>query len=877
MKKSVRILSVLLSLAMVLGFGTLLTVAAPAAVTGQTQAITQSIKVNGTDTGVELTQILLEKGSAYSLSTTGLVNLVEIDTSSTVQMKVLNGGSYNWSKATMGQSALAYNTAHKDSTVLAAVNGDPWLVYHTDYDGDGKQATGPSVKHVSISRGIMIIDGELWNSHQIDDENKLDHNDHSGSEHYSPAAQGPAIGFMADGTAIIGTPRISVSVKNDTTGKSHAAGGVNRLPAPNSVILYNQRAGTESFAMTDSYEVYLECNNSAFSIATDATTKGKVVGIYESGSENRPAITEKTVIISARGSSIKQVQDQYTVGDTVTVTCKVSTDVDSYSQRTKWASCVEATGGFFYLLRNNNEVGQPGNTTNYPCSIIGVKKDGTVLMASTTSTEDATRNACQMQNLPKLCKELGFHTAILFDGGGSTQMISLEGDSYVRRAGTPDGANSVRSVISGIAVVYNGVNAEPTNKETFSRADFYGNTAQEPVAPDLDGADLKGEPTASYRYYAHVATINGVEQENLIGLRDAASKTLVPGVTSGVAVDENNKIVLSGYAFVNGGQGDHYWSVDKDHWYRCTDGVFSNADDATKKIAENSAAAMTSAQVPNAVFEGLTIDLSEHEGKTVTVYVGVSPSGARDLVSHYLTIENVEIPVGEPVPWDVKKDVVLHQSFDELRINDTSDGIFAPGQSAGWDKKASADGTVASLSYWGWVALNAELGSFGYQIDDGEPVWDATFAVEAEQGVVDAIAGVPGATGASRMLIKIDVSDLDGEHTVRAMYKNPSDKAVILGEFTLTRDADAFPETETETEPETDAESETVLDTETETLEETGAETGAETAETIGVVTGDVTETEAPKEKSGCSSVVAVSGILALAVACAFVCKKRED
>ncbi len=883
MKRFARIVALILCLAMLAGFATIYPVAAPAAVTGQTNAVTQPIKVNGTDTGVTLTQILLEKGSAYSLGTTGLVNVVEIKTSSKVQMKVLNGGSYNWSKATMGKSAVAYNAAHDDSTILAAVNGDPWLVYHTDYDGDGKKATGPAVKHVSVSRGIMIIDGELWNSHQIDDENKLDHLDHSGSEHNSPAAQGPAIGFKADGTAIIGTPRVSVSVKNETTGKTQTAGGVNRLPAPNSIILYNQRAGTESFAMTDSYEVYLECDNSAFSLKTDYVTTGKVVGVYESGSENRPAITEKTVIISARGSSINQVKDKYAVGDTVSVSCKPTNDLSAFSQRKQWADVVEATGGFFYLLEKGMERGQAGNTTNYPCSIIGIKKDGTVLMTSTTSTEDGTRSACQMTNLPKLCEELGYYTAILFDGGGSTTMISLEGENYVRRSSTPDGTNSVRPVISGLAVAYVGANVEPGNIESNNRADFYGNAPDVPVTPDKPaGVDFAGAPSYSYRYYASIETINGNKQEGLFGRRDPAYSSswtseqklasIQPGVVSGVTVDENNKLSLSGYIFVNGGQGDHYWSVDKENWQLCTDGVFTDADGETESFAITEGA-LNSSTVTDARFESVTADLSAHGGETVTVYFGMTAKHDATKMCHYLTVENVTVPAGAPVMWDEKKDVVLHQSFDELRINEGPDGLFTPGQSAGWDKTATVDGSVTSLSYWGWVALNAEIGAFGYQIDDGEPVWDASFAYETEQGVLDAAAGVQGSTTASRMLIKINIADLDGEHTIRAMYKNPSDKAVILGEFTLTRDADSFPETdpvETETDP-APVESETEptpVETEPESADPAESDTAA--------ATGDQETTAETDPEGGCaSSVIAASAVLA-ALACAFVCKKRD-
>ncbi len=868
MKHSVRIAALLLCMTMLLSLGTVFAVAAPAAITGQTNAKTETIKVNGTDTGVSLTQILLEQGSAYSLGTTGIVNLIEVQTSDKVQMKVLNNGSYNYSKTTMGKSVLAYNAAHDDSTVLAAVNGDPWLVNHTSYDDNGNK-----VKHVSVSRGIMIIDGELWNSHQITAENKLA----TDSEKDTTAVVGPAIGFKEDGTAVVGKPRVSVSVKNVTQETTVSAGGVNRLPGQNAIILYNHRIGTESFAMTDAYEIYLECENPAFSLANDYTTTGKVVGIYQSGATNRPAITEKTVIISARGTKVSTVKDKYAIGDTVSITCTPSNDMSDSTQKTEWAEVKEAIGGFFFLVEKGVEGGQPTNSDNYPCSIIGIKEDGTVLLASTTSTVDGTRSACQQKNLPKLCKELGFYSAILFDGGGSTTMITLEEGSYVRRSSTPDGENSVRSVISGVAVVYNGVNAEPANHESWTRGDLFGTTAQQPAGqPDSStGVDFTGSPAYSYGYYVSIETINGIKQESLIGLRDPAifstdkAGAVQPAVINGVGTDENGKIALSGYAYVNGGQGDHYWSVDKENWYLCTDGVFSDGD-STSENAAIDGAGLTRSHAENACFEGLTANLSKYGGETVTVYFGLAAKADKTKICHYLTMEDVAVPA---TAWDTNKDVVLHQSFDEVRINDTAEGLFPSGQSSSWNYQATVDATVTSLSYWGWVALNDEVGSFGYQIDDAEPIWDASFTFETEQAVLDSAAGVAGATTASRMMIKIDVSGLDGEHTIKALYKNPADKAVILGEFTLTREAAEDDESVSPDESAGETADESVLPDESAAESDDGAFT--DESETATVVSGEET---GASEESGCaSSVVAVSAVLLSAMACAVVCKKRKD
>ena len=214
MKIYARIIALTLCAAMLLSLGIATASAAPAAVTGAVKTDSATIKIGDVDTGVTLTQMLLEKGSKYSLSADGLLNVMEINLSDKVTMAVLNGGDYNWSRATIGESVVKYNNTHDDATVLAAVNGDPWIVYHSDYDGDGVKATGPAVKHVTVSRGTMIIDGELWASHQINDENNLARNDNA--ERGTPASRGPVFGIKDDGTAMIGTPTIGINLINVT-------------------------------------------------------------------------------------------------------------------------------------------------------------------------------------------------------------------------------------------------------------------------------------------------------------------------------------------------------------------------------------------------------------------------------------------------------------------------------------------------------------------------------------------------------------------------------------------------------------------------------------------------------------------------------------
>ncbi len=666
MKRKTKVLSLFLMLTLLLGV-VAMTLTASAKIiplTGADTVYSESIKLNGQDTGVTLTQMHLTTGSKYSQSRDGLVNVIELGNAKNVTFKVLNGGTYNWSKATMGNSVLKYNETHSDSTVIAAVNGDPWIVYHTDYDGDGVAATGPAVKHVSVSRGLQIIDGEIWATPQISDENNLAKTDNV--ERGTPASLGPVFAVLSDGSYMIGKPTVTIKLSNSTKNTSSMVQGINRLPAPNSIIIYNHRGGDQSMAFEDAYELYIESSNPAFSFTGNVT--GKVTAIFESGDKaTRPAINANTIVVSARGKAINNLKGKFAVGDSVSFACSVGSDGFNTSQKAKWPTVTDAISGFFTLIENGRYTGQQGNKTNYPCSIVGLRADGSPLLVSTTPKDDGSRASCTMENLSRLCEELGLKTAILFDGGGSTTMVTLSGDNYVRRSAAVDGSNSVRAVINGLAIVYQGVDAAPGNLESYNTAflpDPEGGYV--PELPDPEDSALKTTPSYSYRYIANIAEINGQAYTDLLGMRDPAydsswtaeqkAASIQPASVADVITATDKQVKISGWAFVNGGQGELFWSIDGETWYPCTN---TTRSDATDEIARSAAATgnLTSAQTAKAVFADATADLSAHEGETVTLRFGVVAAGNAEKLLHFLTLEQVAVPAPiTEAPTDAETD-----------------------------------------------------------------------------------------------------------------------------------------------------------------------------------------------------------------------------
>ena len=660
MKKRCKVFSLLLCALMLFTQFTALAVldtAAAEEVTGATKVTTESIYLNGKDTGVTHTQMLLPQGSKYALYSDGIVNIAEISENSGAVFKVINHGTYNWGKATVGDAAVTYNKANENSTILAAVNASPWLMATTDYDGDHQSSTGPSVKGGaggSMPMGFMMIDGEIWNTNWLTDENKMD------NKYYTDmAVSGQACFYvMADGSYDIGVaPNLSIQVINTTNSKKTTADGINRLPAPNSIIIYNKRAYSESLAYEDAYEVYLECADTAFTV--DDSVTGTVTHVFKSGdTAERPEIGENTVVISGRGTTkgvSKLTSCNFKVGDKVTVSVT--------NKSGSAGGAVQIIGGFFTLMDNGRLTGQPTNKDQYPCSIVGIKEDGSAVLIGITSRYDKKYQGSRQMDLPSLCKELGCKDALLFDGGGSSTFVTLEEGAYIRRNGCSDGQPRVLG--NSLAIVYEGYEGDDVDG-TYQRSSAIGlldgeqndNRPVGYIAPPEtfdENADLLGYAKITLSFASSIDWINGVGPDGTplapytdLGsyINTAANITQaaeIDGKT--LTTDDDYRLTISGWAQTAGGQNGYYWSFDGYSWYKCAGGTLV---DATEEItaAAQTITGLETLSAGNGRFGKIGVDLSAYEGQTVNVSFAVADADGklmRILAINELTVSHKHI------------------------------------------------------------------------------------------------------------------------------------------------------------------------------------------------------------------------------------------
>ena len=440
MKKIISIAAaVMLIAASVLPAVTVSAAQAPQIFTGQKSGTVTELKNgSGQNTGVKWSEIILNSG-AYG-SSEAKVNLVEFDLANTnLSLDVINNGQYITSKGKVSASASAFNSANPGKTVLAAVNGDLWLV-ESQYKN-----TIQSGKTLYVSRGALMIDREVWASAQIDQENL----DSTTFEKGKPTEERPAFAVTDTNQPFVGSPVFAFTMTvNGTTVK---ANGLNRLPARNAIIIYNQRVGSANYALDDAYEVEIDVNGSdAFTV--NGTVTGTVRAVYPANSATRPAISAGKLVITARGNRVSDLQNNFPVGSTVSIKCTVTDRFgDVYTKM--WPNVVDCIGGWMQQLNSKTPVTFNSEQTDYPTTMIGIKDDGTVMFATVTSQTDKSRAALRYDLAFRFCCEAGYNSVFYLDGGGSTTCVTLQNGTYTVRNKCSDG--SERSVINSVAVCWN--------------------------------------------------------------------------------------------------------------------------------------------------------------------------------------------------------------------------------------------------------------------------------------------------------------------------------------------------------------------------------------------------------------------------------------
>lgn len=373
--------------------------------------------------GVTYTRFELD-GDTFGMQKMGMI---DIDLSNrNLYIETLMGGDYLVSKAPVTGMTKKYNKANGDEKrVLAAVNADLWM---TTVHSGPKVTTGV----LSVPRGVVIMDGEILCSSQNEYEA-------AGATNREGHTLFWAFGITDDYIPLVGQPVVSVGVKNVTDVKSFDADGLNRLPADNSLVVYNDKCNISNYALEDAKEVVLENVSGVFKHGS--IVKGTVKAVSSGGAR----IKKGDIVLTARGDKIPLL-DGFDVGDEVEISTSI-TEV-SKGESELWQRVQHSVGGHMPVVLNGASTGI-GDNTRYPCTIVGYKNDGKAFFFQCDGRQTSKKwsDGLKISDMDDVLLSLGVNCAINLDGGGSSTMVI--NDKVVNRPS--DG--SPRSCINGIAVV----------------------------------------------------------------------------------------------------------------------------------------------------------------------------------------------------------------------------------------------------------------------------------------------------------------------------------------------------------------------------------------------------------------------------------------
>lgn len=255
----------------------------------------------------------------------------------------------------------------------------------------------------SIPIGLVIRDGELISSD----------------------AWQYAVGFKADGTAVIGQPSSTMKIE----GPSGAAwiSYFNKTRTPAGIYLLDSNFDSTTHISTAGRSIVLERVDDA-EVRVNGQVKLRVIA--KGTGSGSTTITPNQMVLTM-DDKCKATWVDFPVGEEVTLTVSAPNQA--------WNNVVYAVGGK-NLIKDGavNSSGIDGGSSAMPRTAVAVKDDGTVLMYEIDGRQSSLSTGLTAAQLGAELKSMGYNNAVCLDGGGSSALSTrLPGESEIKLATSP--------------------------------------------------------------------------------------------------------------------------------------------------------------------------------------------------------------------------------------------------------------------------------------------------------------------------------------------------------------------------------------------------------------------------------------------------------
>ena len=273
----------------------------------------------------------------------------------------------------------------------------------------------------------------------------------SGGKILSGSSNYYAVGFRADGSAVMGSPNLKITAT--TRGQALSLAAINKPRVENggvTMLTYDFRTDHTTGATTAGVSVL------ATILSGTAAIGGEMLLRVDQVVEDTSALTigENQVVLTTSLTGYAQgltTLRSMVPGETFTV---------SFTANPEWMGVTEAIGAMYLLVNNGTAIQGGFPSGNAPRTAIGLKANGEAVLYTVDGRQSGYSMGSSMNVLAQRMAELGCVTAICLDGGGSTTMVSATPDSSVSQLINSPSDGSQRKVSNHLLLIASGM---PTN------------------------------------------------------------------------------------------------------------------------------------------------------------------------------------------------------------------------------------------------------------------------------------------------------------------------------------------------------------------------------------------------------------------------------
>ena len=553
-----------------------------------------------------------------------------------------------------------------------------------------------------------------------------------------------AIGFRADGTAILGKPSIRVSADlgytvDDGFGTStevvRPVAAVNKARTNSGIFLYTYDFNAKHTTGTTEAGVNVVCAIEEGSLTIGGTVTARVERVEES---TVTALQPGEIVLSANSQAdtyYSAALQSMQPGSTVTLSVTAADE--------GWNDVKYAVGALYCLAENGVVASGLAAGTN-PRTAVGQKADGTLVFYTVDGRRSGHSIGASMTQVGERLLELGCQTVLCLDGGGSTNLAVTTPDSTTatiinrpsetgrkvtnqvflvasdRASGDLDhfyvhAASDYVLAGSSVYVTATGVDSSfipmPVPNHTLTAS--AGTLENDVLTTPAGGGDIT--VTASGRGASGSTVVHAISTPDSITLKNGTSNLTTLTVTPG------SKTTLTAGAIWNhltlGADAKAFtWSVSGDVGTIDEHGVFTASAPGTGNLTVS--AGGKSVTIPVTVAQVALQTIEDFETPDTRFFSGYYLTVSRTNVSNHVQRGHYAGKLDYVLPEDTGYySQAMAGSFSTLRTPYTALNLWVYGDGSGnqlsflytGDIKSDLELPVTTLDFTGWKQINVPL------------------------------------------------------------------------------------------------------------------------------------------------------------------------